>query len=350
MAAGLSLNVLLGQVNTAGGMMLLPTAAPVVDGAPTVEQLASRDLLGYLDKIGKQQVRTPDVLMVYEANPVYALPHAERTSKLLEGIPFVVTFSTFMDETAARADLILPSPLCIERFEDAYTPYGLGQSVYTAAAPVISPIFETTPAPDFILGLAADLGLDLGYGSLEEVMQAKAQALGADWDALISGQPWTSEGTAAINADSLWQKPFASMIRKVPNTSFPVFLAPVNQTYVGSGKMATPGDLLTIIREEELQGSEIFVRVNSATASKYGIKGGDRIKLISPVGEINARLHLDEGVMSDVVAAPLWYGHTAWDQNSKDKGENVFELLATEQEPVTGMTVFADTRVKINKI
>jgi menaquinone reductase, molybdopterin-binding-like subunit len=350
LAAGLSLNVLLGRVNRPGGMMLLPMADPVVENAPAADELASRDLLAYLDRIGKKEVRTPDVLMVYDANPAYGLPHSERVSKLLEGIPFIVTFSTFMDETAAMADLILPSPFCLERYEDAYTPYGLGQALYTAAAPVISPLFDTKSAPDFILDLAADMGIDLGFGSIVEVMQAKAEALGADWDELIGGQAWSGKATVALDTESLWQRPFTGMIRKGPNANFYVALAPMNLTYVGSEKLATPGDLLTIIREDELQGGEFFVRVNSATASKYGIRSGDRIKLTSPVGEISALVDLDEGVMSDVVAVPMWFGRTAWDYNSRDKGENVFDLMATEQEPVTGMTVFADTRVKINMV
>jgi menaquinone reductase, molybdopterin-binding-like subunit len=350
LAAGISLNVLLGRVNTPGGMMVLPAAGPVVNGAPTATELGSRDLLAYLDKIGKQETRTPDVLMVYEANPVYALPHAERMSKLLEGIPFIVSFSPFMDETAAMADLVLPSSLCLERYEDAYTPYGAGQVLYAAAAPAVSPVHDTIPAPDFILGLASDLGIDMGYASVDEVMQARAQALGADWESLIAGQAWTSESTVAVSMDALWRKPFANMARNTQNASYYVALAPVNHTYVGTEKLATPGDLLTIIREDELQGKEFFVRLNSATAAKYGVRAGDRVKLSSAVGEVNARVQMDEGVMSDVVAAPLWYGHTAWDYNSKNKGENVFDLLATEQEPVTGMMVFADTRIKINKI
>ena len=350
LAAGLSLNVLLGRVNAAGGMTLLPAAEPVVEGAPNAAELASRDLLAYLDRVGKQEVRTPDVLMVYEANPVYALPHAERMSKLMEGIPFIVSFSPFMDETAAMADLILPSSLCLERFEDAYTPYGLGQTLYTAAVPVVSPVFDTKPAPDFILELAGDLGIDLGYGSLEEVIQAKAKALGADWRKLTAGQPWVSKATLDVDTNALWQKPFTGMVRKSQGTNFYVALAPLNLPYVGSEKLATPGDLLTIIRDDELLGSEFFVRINAATASKYGIGKGDRVKLTSPVGEINARIALDEGVMSDVVAAPLWFGRTAWDYNSRNKGENVFDLLAAEQEPVTGMTVFTDTRIKISKV
>jgi menaquinone reductase, molybdopterin-binding-like subunit len=350
MAAGLSLNVLLGRVNTSGGMMLLPTAEPVVQGAPTTEELASRDLMVYLDRVGKREVRTPDVLMIYEANPVYALPHADRVGKLLESIPFKVSFSPFMDETAAMSDLVLPSSLCLERFEDAYTPYGMGQALYTAAAPVTSPVHDTRPAPDFILELAGDMGVDLGYGSLEEVMRARAKTLGADWRRLIAGQAWTGRQTAELDAESLWQKPFAGMVRRGANTNFHVSLAPMNLPYVGSEKLATPGDLLNLIRDDELLGQQFFVRVNAATASKYGIRQNERIRLVSPVGEITALVALDEGVMSDVVAAPLWFGRTAWDYNSRTKGENVFDLLTAEQEPVTGMTVFADTRVRINKI
>jgi hypothetical protein len=53
---------------------------------------------------------------------------------------------------------------------------------------------------------------------------------------------------------------------------------------------------------------------------------------------------------SDVLGAPLGFGHTAFDEFSKSKGENVCKLLTVNAEPGTGMSVWTGSRVKIAKI
>ena len=53
------------------------------------------------------------LLLLAHANPVFSLPRASGFAEALERVPFIVSFSSFVDETTARADLVLPdhSPL-----------------------------------------------------------------------------------------------------------------------------------------------------------------------------------------------------------------------------------------------
>ena len=57
-----------------------------------------------------------DLLMLYDANPVYEVPGGARFIRAFEQIPLVVSFSSFIDDTARYADLILPEPTFMERF------------------------------------------------------------------------------------------------------------------------------------------------------------------------------------------------------------------------------------------
>ena len=56
-----------------------------------------------------------------------------------------------------------------------------------------------------------------------------------------------------------------------------------------------------------------------------------------------------ECVMDATVVAPLGFGHTAWDDFSKGKGDNVHKLLAAEIEDGTGLSRFATARVTVSR-
>ena len=91
-------------------------------------------------------VSAPALLMVYGANPAYAMPNLAKAQAAIDKAGFVVSFSPFMDETAAMADLIMPDCYAFERLDDAYSPYGSGQPNYTVAGSIIKPVFDTKPA------------------------------------------------------------------------------------------------------------------------------------------------------------------------------------------------------------
>jgi anaerobic selenocysteine-containing dehydrogenase len=99
-----------------------------------------------------------DMLFLYKSNPVFEQAEPEKVRQALEKIPLVVSFSAFLDESSEYAHLVLPESLYLESWQvDFQVPYtyfdhfGVGQ-------PVIKPITNTKPTPDFILELAKALG------------------------------------------------------------------------------------------------------------------------------------------------------------------------------------------------
>jgi len=61
-----------------------------------------------------------EALFLYDSNPVYETPGGQRFIEAFDKVPLVVSFSSFMDESARYADLLLPEPTFLERYEDHF--------------------------------------------------------------------------------------------------------------------------------------------------------------------------------------------------------------------------------------
>ncbi len=341
--AAASLNVLLGRVNVAGGMTVLPAAAKAV--ASAVGRESAKDAGGYLASVATGKA-APAALLVYEANPAYALPQAAEMAKALGNIAFKVSFATYMDETAVVADLILPAPHPYERFDDALNPYGVAKPTYLAGKPVVKkPAFDCKDAVDVLLAAASKVGVSLGAETMADVVKAKASALGADLDALTAGGVWTSEakgGALGLGAAAL-----AKVAPAAPDAKA-LAVAPVGRLAFGSGALATPPANLLIVRDTELKGKDLVVKVNAATAKAAGLADGAKVKLAAGGAEIKAVLSVSESVAAGTVAVPMGFGRTAWDEFTKGKGENVYKILTASEE--AGTKVWAGSSVAIAKV
>ncbi len=350
--AGLALNVLLHRINRKGGLKTLPDVPVLVQDAPSREDILCRDLVGTLQDWMEKKQDMPEVLLIYEANPAFALP-GHNLQQSLANIPFKVSFSTFMDETAAQCDLILPNPYFMERQEDSYCPFGSGQANYSVAEKVQEPWKDCRPTADLILSLAKKLGIGLGFDSYQELLQAKSQKLGADWDKLCQGQLWQDDALARQTDLQLWssQIKWLAEVQPYPESkNFPLRLAATHKLKNGSDQIAIPPFGLKTMLENELQDNMFFVRICSQTAEEYNLRQGDRVRLESPAGQCAARIDLDEGIRPGVVDAPLGFGRSPWDDFSRDKGDNVYKLFNASKEQDRASAVWADTRLQIVKL
>lgn len=288
-------------------------------------------------------------MLVHEANPAYALPGGQSMANSLRKAGFLVSFSSFMDETAAMADLILPASYSFEGFDDSYTPYGSAKGTYLATAPVIGPVNDTKTAGDIILAVADELGLGLGLESFEEVLQARAENLGADWSGLLEdGEAWTSERTAFQFFLSMWKVPFDADLGK-KGADGQLVLAPVVKLNIGSAKMATPPFNVLTISERELQGQDCFVAMNKATAAMIGVDQGSMVKIASQSGEMKGRVQIFEGVVPGAVSACLGFGHTAWDDFSRGKGTNACDVLLVQGLDSQGGASFGNPQITVSR-
>ncbi|PYP08125.1 MAG: hypothetical protein DMD59_13125 [Gemmatimonadetes bacterium] len=85
------------------------------------------------------------LLLVHGTNPAHSLPGAFQQA--LGKVAYKVSFSSYMDETAAACDLILPDHHPLEQWGDSRPRAG----VTALQQPVVQPVFDTRPTGDVIL-------------------------------------------------------------------------------------------------------------------------------------------------------------------------------------------------------
>jgi anaerobic selenocysteine-containing dehydrogenase len=340
-AAGLAVNLLLGNFNRPGGTRAIAEAPTVAPGAPGRQAMYGADLVAYLSAVAEGR-QTPGLLVVYDANPAYALPRTAAMAAAVKQAGFTVAMSTFLDETAALADLVLPAAATLERYDDVYTPYGAGEAIYSLNAPVVkTPAYDCRHAGDVVLALADSLGLGLGFGSMREVVEAKAQALGADLAPLRKGAAWTSPALVAQSGLSL--VPAAVGHVSAARDGFRLALAPQARLALGSATVAPLLGMNAVSSAELSQGVSV-VQVNARTAAAHGLRQDAVVRLAGPEGEMGARVLISEKVMTGVAATPLGLGRSAFGQ---PVGGNAHTLLSVADEPDSGLSVWTGSRVNV---
>ncbi len=341
--AGSACNMLL------GALQAVPYPEPVVPGAMDRGQLMAGDFVAAM--VNAAGGDAPEALILYQANPVYSLPGSVNMAEAMKNVGFSVCFSTYLTETALASDLVLPVPHSLETLDDVETPYGYGKSLMALARPLTPTLVDAKHPGDFLLGLSRKLGADLGYGDYQELLTEKAAAFGADFKALMQGETFvkataSSPAGLSLAPDALSQ----AMAAESPKTNGDVRVFPLAKLNFGQAASGLTPFSLKTIREYELDEDYMYVQMNAATAARFGAKQGTVVKLTSPVGEIAAKVGLHEGVMNDVVVAPLNLGHTAFDEFTRDKGANAHTLFAASVEPGSEYSVWAGQTVSIAKL
>jgi anaerobic selenocysteine-containing dehydrogenase len=196
-----SLNALVGSIGIRGGLvpqselplLHLPEPAadeatraslaqPRIDGAGQGEYLTAADASQALP--GRILGGTPypiQALFLFATNPLASHPAKEEFAKALEKVPLVVSFSPFMDESAARCDVILPDSLFLERWQDDPVTHLAGVTSYSVSKPAAAPRYATRNTADVVLQLAASLGgrvaEALPWKSFDQALRAVSRGL-----------------------------------------------------------------------------------------------------------------------------------------------------------------------------
>lgn len=354
---GIAINMLLDRINKPGGLRLVPTAPTVVQGGASYEQRMEGDLVDYASGMAQGSQPEIDVLMVYEANPLYALPGKD-IEAVFQKSAFSVAFTCFFDETARRCDLVLPNALGLERYDDVAEPFGYGRFLYTLVQPVAEPLHLARPAGEVLIDLAYKLGVNLGVSDVVTMLKAKAHAIGADWGALSEGNVYESDVVVPAKrlsyrfdkSDAQRLKKLAESVKGGALSGQEVAVAFVGKLALGTPETAIPPFNTKTITNEELEKNTLVAAVNSATLQKLGLPEGSPVTLSNAAGTVRARLGVFEGVVNDTVALTLGFGHTAFGEFNDGKGMNVMRLVTPASEPgFAGLSVWNDTRVNVAK-
>ena len=361
-----SLNLLVNNVNKEGGIFFNPP--------PPLDELAKQEVLDMgapASFQGWKDMEQPDVLMIRGVNPVHGLPAGADFASVMKNDTLVVAFSSFMDETAAMANLILPEHTYLEDWGDDVPNPGPRYETLGLQQPVVRPFHPGTRGfgDELLLlgrdqGLQGRLGLDgidnptyqdlLKKGAEKLWMEDRGSVRAATFDGFWSGVLqrggwWDTEAKSqAIAADV---RALDTTLPKVtiegPEGNDTYNLTPFLSNSIADGSLAhlpwlqaAPDPVTSVVWHT-------WVELNSKTAEEKGIKEGDVLEITSPKGTVTAPAYVHPAVPPWTVSMPIGQGHTAFGRYAEGFGVNTLSILAPQIDGDTGALAWAATRVSI---
>jgi anaerobic selenocysteine-containing dehydrogenase len=368
-----ALNALLGSVGKPGGLQFTPEAplpASVVARENSGEGKAN-SVYALAQQILSGQPRPVEVLLLHEANPVFATPLGWRVKEALEKVPFIASFGSFVDETSRLADLILPDHSFLDSWIDDVPESGTMQSVISVAPPAMRPLHDTRAMPDVLLDLAHRLGgrmsQVLPWKSYEEMLHTtlaplahhpgsinakdgdefwnKIQEQGGWWSVEASAAPKAKAAASSFSAVKYQEAEFAGSVAE-----YPFYFLPYATQQFYDGRHANLPWMQEIPEVLSTGMWGTWVEINPRTAATLQIEQGDLVEVASPHGKVRAPALLSPGIAPDMIAIPVGQGHEEYGRYASGRGANPIKVLAPQVEPTTGALAWAGTRVSITKV
>ena len=173
-----SLNALVGSIDVPGGALVKRSISLQDLPQVSVDEIAKRGLLQpkidsteegrfplasstlslVPDNILKGKPYPIDILFLNKLNPIFSSPLSEKYREAFEKIPFIVSFSSFMDESTQFADLILPDKTYLEKWQYVESSPISKIPVLGIGKPVIENLFNAKSTQDVILEMAQRMG------------------------------------------------------------------------------------------------------------------------------------------------------------------------------------------------
>jgi len=309
-----------------------------------VETAATRSqVLAFFEAI---QAGAADVVMINNVNPAFVMSSVPLMEKALgQSNVFVISFSNFMDETTAQADLILPVRPPLETWDEYSGQTGLVSTLQPSMGQLIpSPILgdvilkaafaSADPAPNYALYLYNRLVAD-------QKIQDEAEWL----ETLQRGGIFKSEGAIfeskndqnRLSTDSIQPQAFLKTIAETalkPATK-PVFLSiPSIRFFDGRGAnkpwLCEIPDPLTKI------AWQTPVLVNPQDLKERNLETGDLVEIVSKHGKIRAPVYETIAVRSGTLAMAVGQGHVNFEGSFQKTAANPFRLLPADPNPESG--------------
>jgi assimilatory nitrate reductase catalytic subunit len=263
-------------------------------------------------------------LLVMGSNPVVSAPDALRVEARLRRLDLLVVADFFLSETAALADVVLPSAQWSEEEGTITNLEGrvLHRRPATARPPGVRGDLE------ILCALAARLGAGrhFAFASAREVFDElrRASAGGpADYSGItyekIDASPgvfWPCPTESHAGTPRLFQERFATpsgrarfhAVEHAPPAEEPDGEYPL---YLTTGRVLAhyqSGTQTRRVAALARLAPEATAHLHPATARRHGLGDGDEVVLVTRRGRARFRLRLDAGIRADTVFVPFHWG------------------------------------------
>ncbi len=320
-----ALNALVGSVNVPGGVSFIAQPGPAI---------ATRGLSEIL------QGPAPKVLLLDDVNPVFASPAAWNVADGLSRIPFIVSFGSFVDETSALADLILPDHSFLESWVDAAPESGSAKAVPSKFGPVMRPLYDTRSTPDVLLEVSRGLATPI------------APAFPNTFEEFLNQEGGTSVPPKAASLKPQAASPvqWTEPVFDGEATQYPYHFLPYASQSLFDGSLAHLPWLQELPDPLSSGMWCSWIEINEQKAEELGIHQGDVVEIASAHGTVRAPAFLNPGIAPDAVAMPVGQGHTNFTRYATGIGANPIGILSPAVVADTNVLAWSSTRVKIARV
>jgi anaerobic selenocysteine-containing dehydrogenase len=308
------------------------------------------------------------LLMVRGANPVHAAPRALDLPGALDNVDFIVSFASFMDDTTAQADLILPDHTYLESWGDDVPDPGPGHEVVTYQQPVVRPFYNTRAFGDQLINIARELGGSvasaLPWSSFKDVIREGAQELQglrrgslqsdnfeAFWSGVLQRGGWydiDSRPRTTATPKPLPTEPILPAFAEAPNEAgFNLVLYQSNAMADGRNAhlpwlQATPDPMTTVTWDT-------WVDLSTRDAERLKVKLNDIVEIRSVHGAIEVPVYVNLATPPGTISIVVAQGHEMFGRYAENRGANPLSLVAPLTDGHTGALAWNATRVKLTK-
>ncbi|NIO47826.1 MAG: molybdopterin-dependent oxidoreductase [Candidatus Aminicenantes bacterium] len=415
-----SLNALIGNIDSPGGL-LRQRRAPLGDmppvkldkraergmSQPRIDGVSGNELTSHTDGIEKfcENILNKDP---YEINCLFlsnnslnlSSPISKKVKEALKNIPFIVSFSSFLDDANSFADIILPDSSFFEKWQESQVSPMSKIPIVGICQPAVKPLYQSKPFDDVILTLAKKMGSPISqnfpWSSFKELLLDRLKGLfeakrGSVFTSppeeeqlrLLEERGWWVPQHASSEAfmkglleKGGWQDPSyhfneRSYIYQTPSRKFEFFSLlktqeihpefsgdeneypfilylydlPFNSDFNG---VNMPWHQETIGFRFNL-GWHTWVEINPETAKKLNIQDKELVWVESPYGKIKVIVKIFSGIIPHVVSIPLGKEEDVPGQKNARKIIDPLVLIGETHDVQTGVLSRQSTRVKIYK-
>ncbi len=344
--AASALNVLLGNVGAKGGV-LAPAATPLE--SLTASRPQTESLL--------QRLEAASLVLLDGADPAYTFP---ASLPLLQKVPATLSFSPFLDDSSAYADLILPDHSPLETAA-AMVPDVSPRPALTGSRAFVAPLGETRSTEQVLADLAKAGGKSIetvtpessfkqifaGFGS------KASEWTGPDEFALYAerqGGWWAEQSTQGAKAPAITLGDLqAPQIDGSPE-EYPYLFQPYPSVQFGEGSGANLPWLQELPDPASSAMWGLPVEIDPKTAAKLGVANGDLVRVTSGQGQLEAPVYVHPAALPGVVSMAIGQGHRHYGRYAAGRGANPLTLVAATAEPESGAMAFGSTRVRLEKV
>lgn len=229
-----SLNALVGSIDVPGGVLVQPEL-PVPEEAlpsagqrswPRIDQTADHLFPGHhLSRLPQAilsgQPYPVEALLLNNVDPVFSMPNPEALREAFSKVPFIVCFTSFPGDTSNMADLVLPAPTDLERWQEATSSPLFPHVMQSLSSPAVAPRHQARHPADVILEVARSLGKpvaeSLPFSNFEEYLRSQvtrlfsaqsgsvfSTSLEEAWTRLLERSGWWAPTYST--AEELWEQ------------------------------------------------------------------------------------------------------------------------------------------------